>query len=96
MRLLFIICESSVETHIMDILIQVGCPGYTRFTGSTGYGHNGRREGSSVWPGLNSIIMSGVPEEMVPSVLEAIEQFNQERAGRLTVKVFSVPAEEYM
>lgn len=95
MRLLFIICEASVDERIMEMLEHLGAPGYTRFTGAIGNGRRGRREGTPIWPGLNSILMTCVPETLVPHILEGLERLEAERAGRLAVKVFSVPAEEF-
>jgi hypothetical protein len=94
-RLLFIICESGVETRVTDMLTRVGAPGYTRFTGASGTGAGGIRDGTPVWPGLNSIIMTGVPEAIIPAIMEGIEELETHRGGRLAVKVFSVSAEEY-
>jgi len=96
MRLLFIVYEASVENRVTQILERCGAPGYTRFAGATGDGKRGRREGSPVWPGLNNLIMAGMPEEIVPLVNEGLQKLEDERGGRLAVKVFSVPAEEYL
>ena len=96
MRLLFIVCEASVEGRVTEILGRTGAPGYTRFTGATGSGKCGIREGTPIWPGLNSMIMAGMPEAMVPEVLEGLNRLEEQRGGRLAVKVFSIPAEEYL
>jgi hypothetical protein len=96
MRLLFIVFEASVENRVIEILHRCGAPGFTRFADGTGDGKRGRREGSPVWPGLNNLIMSGVPEEIVPLITESLQKLEDERGGRLAVKVFSVPAEEYL
>ena len=95
MKLLFIICESSVEDRITELLSKCGAPGYTRFTGGTGFGHSGLREGTPVWPGLNSLIMSAMPQELVPTVFSGIEDMKSNRAGKLAVRAFVVPMEEY-
>jgi hypothetical protein len=96
MRLLFIVCESSVEGRVAEILNGIGAPGYTRFTNLSGRGRHGLRDGSAIWPGLNDILMSCVPEALVAAVLEGLQNLENERGGRLAVKVFSVPAEEYL
>jgi hypothetical protein len=96
MRFLFIICEASVEHRVTDMLDALGCPGYTRFTGAMGSGKRGPREGTPVWPGLNSVIMAGMPEAQVPDVIQGLQDLETERQGRLAIKVFSTAAEEYM
>lgn len=95
MRLLFIICEAGVDGRVMDILDHVGAAGYTRFSGATGKGKHGRRDGTPIWPGLNSIIMSYVDEAHVEAIFEGLDHLEEERNGRLAVKIFSVPAEEH-
>jgi hypothetical protein len=95
MKLLFIVCESSVDDKIMELLTRLGAPGYTRFTGGTGFGNSGLREGTAVWPGLNSMIMSAVPEHLVPAVHSGIDDLKAHRSGKLAVKVFVSPLEEY-
>ncbi len=95
MQLLFILCESGVEDKLIAMLIEIGVPGYSRFANSTGYGKNGKREGSPIWPGLNTLLIVGVPQEMTPKVLDAVNKLEEQRNGRLAVKIFAVPAEEY-
>jgi hypothetical protein len=92
---MFIICEAGVEERLVHMLRDAGVPGYTRFSNATGSGKRGRREGSPVWPGLNTLFMVGAPEEMVPAILESIDKLEKERDGRLSVKVFSATAQEY-
>lgn len=96
MRLLFIICEASVDGRVTEVLGRLGAPGYTRFTGATGSGKKGLREGTPVWPGLNSVILACVPDDLLTEVLEALEGLSAERSNRLAIKVFSVPADEYL
>jgi hypothetical protein len=95
MRLLFIICDASADARVMGLLDRLEVPGYTRFTGAIGNGPRGRREGTPIWPGQNSLVMTCVPEEMVAGVLAALDKLSAERQGRLALKVFSVPAEQY-
>ena len=94
MKLLIIICESSVEAKIADLLRSLGAPGYTRFTGGTGFGKSGLREGTSVWPGLNSMILAAVPEDLVLPIHSRIDELKVHRAGKLAVKIFILPMEE--
>jgi hypothetical protein len=95
MRLLTIICEASADAKIVDALDRCEVTGYTRLTGATGRGASGVRDGTSVWPGLNSIIYVGAEEEMVAKVIEELKALDEHRGGRLALKVFSVDAEVY-
>ena len=40
-------------------------------------------------------VVAGVPEGLIPEILEGIERIQAQRSGRLAVKVFAVPTEEY-
>jgi hypothetical protein len=94
MRLLFIICEANVDERIMEMIMEAGGTGYTRFTDAFGNGSHGRREGSPVWPGLNSVIIAAMPDENVQGLTDRIKALQAERSGRLGVRVFAAPAEQ--
>ena len=94
MRLLFIVCEANVDERIIELIVEAGASGYTRFTGAFGNGEHGRREGSPVWPGLNSIVLTAVSEEQAERLTELILNLKAERHDRLGVRVFSVPADQ--
>ncbi len=94
MRLLFIVCEANVDERIMEFIAQAGATGYTRLTDAFGNGEHGRREGSPIWPGLNSVIFAAVTDEQAERLTELIEGLRVERAHRVAIRVFSVPAEQ--
>lgn len=94
MKMLFIICEAGIDDRVMQGLTAIGAPGYTRFTDAIGSGKHGVREGSPVWPGKNSLVLSCVPDELVAKVKALIAKLNEERQGRLVIKVFATDAEE--
>lgn len=94
MRLTFIVCEASVDERIMAMLTEAGASGYTRLTGAYGSGSHGRREGSPVWPGLNSIIMSAMTDEQIETVRRRIRDLVEEREGRLAIRMFAAPVEQ--
>jgi len=94
MRMLFVICEANADSRVIELLTEAGVTGYTRFTDAFGNGTHGRREGSPIWPGLNSLILACVPDEVVDRVRQAVTKLQEERAGRLAVRVFAAPAEQ--
>ena len=95
-RLLFIVCEANVEERVLNELVDVGCPGYTRFSGAIGYGSRGRREGSPVWPGLNSLVISAVPDELEQDVVSRLRALEAERGSGLALKVFASECRELL
>lgn len=96
MQMLFILCEANVDGRVIELLHSVNVPGYTRFTGAVGFGASGRREGTPVWPGLNSLILVYASEVEVQAVRDALRRLEEERQGRVVLKVFAVPAEKVL
>lgn len=94
MRLTFIVCEASVDERVMAMLTEAGASGYTRLTDAFGNGSHGRREGSPIWPGLNSIIMSAMTDEQIDTMRQRIEELVAEREGRLAIRMFATPVEQ--
>ncbi|MBU0609129.1 MAG: hypothetical protein KKI08_14685 [Armatimonadetes bacterium] len=64
-KLLLIVCDQSVEPDVMDTLREHGLNHYTRWTDCQGSGETGRREGTPVWPGLNTVVMVVLPAEAI-------------------------------
>ena len=91
MVLLTIICETSFDETIHGLLDKVGAPGFTRFSGVTGSGETGRREGTIVWPGRNTIFLAAMEEaladQFVAGLGDAIEVAS--RVRKPAVRVFS-------
>ncbi|HSV74272.1 MAG TPA: hypothetical protein VLH79_10985 [Chthonomonadales bacterium] len=95
MRMFIIVCEAGVDERVIEHLERLGAPGFTRFTGAIGHGRHGRREGTAVWPGLNSVLITCLPAELHELLLAAVDALRVERNGRLAIRVFSVPAEDH-
>ena len=94
MKMTFVMCESAVEEKVIATLHDLGAPGYTRFTGATGFGSHGRREGSAVWPGLNTMFVGVMPDAVVDALCDRMSALADERNGRLALRIFTVPAEQ--
>jgi hypothetical protein len=90
-ELLTIICETAFDETIHGLLDRVGAPGFTRFSGVTGAGETGRREGTVVWPGRNTIFLAAMEEvladEFVTGLRDAIADAS--RVRKPAVRVFS-------
>jgi hypothetical protein len=93
MELLTIICETACDDEIMRLLDEVGAPGYTKIPGATGMGATGRREGSTVWPGRNTIYLVAIESEQAQVFIEKMEQTirEQSKTRRIAIKVFAQP-----
>ena len=64
-KLLQIVCDQSVEPDVMEVLSRHGLNHYTRWTDCQGSGDTGRREGTPVWPGLNTLVMVVLPADEI-------------------------------
>lgn len=71
-KLAFIVCDQGVEPDVLGALDELGLPHYTRWTDCSGSGETGVREGSAIWPGLNSVIMVLMPAAKVDKLAERL------------------------
>ena len=93
MEMLTIICETAIDEEIHRLLDEVEAPGFTRFSGVTGLGATGRREGTTVWPGRNTIYFAVMEEERASRFVDLLQELVRRESAtrRLAVKVFSHP-----
>jgi len=95
MRFLMIICETGLDQEVVEALDAVHVPGYTKFSGVSGVGETGRREGTPIWPGQNTILLVGLPDNLVPPLMERLQPLRAGYRGQLrAIKVFAFPVEE--
>lgn len=73
-KLAFIICDQGVEPDVLAALGRLDLPHYTRWTDCSGSGETGIRDGSAIWPGLNSVIMVLMPADKVESVVACLHE----------------------
>lgn len=64
-KLVFIICDQSVEPDVMDTLQQQGLGHYTLWGDCQGAGTTGIRQGTPIWPGLNTVVMVVMGEAQI-------------------------------
>ena len=71
-RLAIVVYDQAIEVDILDCLAGVGIEHYTLWHGAMGAGRTGRREGSPIWPGLNNVLLLGIPEGQVEPMVKAL------------------------
>ena len=71
-KLVFIVFDQGVEPDVMEILQRVGLSHYTSWGDCVGSGETGTRQGTPIWPGLNTAVMIAMPEERVEPLREAL------------------------
>ena len=71
-KLVFIVMDSSAEPDIMAALAELELPHFTRWEDVVGSGETGRKEGTAVFPGLNTVIVIVMPETTVAPLVERL------------------------
>ncbi|NPV48285.1 MAG: hypothetical protein HPY69_15170 [Armatimonadetes bacterium] len=91
-RLAFIVTEEGFEPDVMEALKQLGLNHFTRWTNCTGSGETGIREGTAVWPGLNSVIMVLMDAALVEPLWERLVAARDDFTITPGVKMFVTDA----
>lgn len=93
-QMLLIICETNFASRLVQLLNGLEITGYTSFGGVSGVGATGRHEGTSVWPGSNTILFTVVTNPaMIDRIIERAEEvIDAEYAKRPGFRAFSIPA----
>jgi hypothetical protein len=73
-KVLFLIVDQGVEPDVMDTLKQMGLNHYTSWTDCSGSGETGTRQGTAVWPGLNTVILLVLGEELVEPLVQRLHE----------------------
>ncbi len=93
MKLLLIIYDSGIDESIDDIVEELDLPGYTKLTGATGCGGQGRKLGSVVWPGTNNILYAALEEERIPPFVARLRQLQADFHLKPAITILAVPVE---
>ena len=94
-KLAFIVVESNAEPDVMAALEELGLKHYTRFSDVPGQGETRRREGTAVFPGLNTMIMVAMPGEMVEAMVRRLHQVRDEFTITPGMKIIVTDAEMF-
>ncbi len=82
MKLILLTYYIGVHDEVMELLGRHGVCTYTRWREVEGRISGGEpREGTHVWPGANSALMTVVDDGGVGGILAEIEAFNRRREG---------------
>lgn len=94
-QMILMICETNFAQRMVKLLDELGTSGYTSFGGVSGVGQTGRHEGTSVWPGTNTIMFTVVEDaDMIDKIIEGAQEIIEaEYATRPGFKAFRIPAE---
>lgn len=87
-QLAFIVFEEGFEPDVREAMQRLGIAHFTRWTDCDGAGETGIREGTAVWPGLNTVIMALMPAAQVAALWEALKKARDRFPITPGIKVF--------
>ena len=95
MKMLMIVCETGIDYRVVKVLDEAHVPGYTRYSGVSGVGETGRRLGSPIMPGQNTVFLSVMSDELAQQVTEKLKELvdSFEERRKPALRVFAMPAE---
>lgn len=81
MKAVFIIFDQAHRERILEALDHLNCRGFTSWNQVTGRGsvEGEPHYGSHAWPSLASAIITMVPDERVPLLLDRLRSFDNDR-----------------
>ena len=83
MKLVLMTYYAGVHDEVMEMLDKLGICTYTRWREVEGRISCGEpREGTHVWPGMNSALFVVVKKELAESLISDIEEFNRENTDQ--------------
>lgn len=92
--LLLVLCASSHEEAVRDLLEKHGAAGFTEIPEVLGSGATGKHLGTRAFPGESSLIFTVVHEEQMEELVAALREMAASCPPGEGVKVYSLAAEE--
>jgi hypothetical protein len=81
-ELYLILYPKEMEDEIVDVLEDIGVPGYTQFPKMIGRGRKTKHFDNSIWPGSTGAIFTVVDPQLGPTLARSFEHLNHELEGR--------------
>ena len=98
MKLVLIVFNFVYDEQVRSMIEELRIPGFTEVPRVFGTGESGKRLGTHIFPGHDTMLLTVVPEEQMAPLLDAIRQFKQGLADRAKrhggIKAFVLPVEQ--
>ena len=96
MKMLMIVFRSSLRGRVEELLQNCDVQAYTEIQETVGSGESGPAEGSSIWPGVNSVIMVALMDDHADRVGKEVKAFVEQGAknkswAKPPIRVFAWP-----
>ncbi|HEX8966715.1 MAG TPA: hypothetical protein VF937_02475 [Chloroflexota bacterium] len=93
-----IVFPQGVEDDLIELLDQLGVPGYTEVQKVTGRGPRGRHFDTAVWPGADGAIFTVVTDDQAAALSTALTNYSHrlegDSQGLYGVHVFTWPCRQ--
>jgi hypothetical protein len=73
-KLVIAVFDQGVEPDVLEVLAEQGIAHWTRISDVHGSGREGTKEGSPVWPGLNTMLLLVLTEEQVQPLVDRLHE----------------------
>ena len=98
MELYLILYPKEREDTILQVLEEIGVPGYTEFPKCIGRGRRIKHFDNPTWPGATGAIFTVIPREQAPALVRPFRQLNrqlEERSrGVASLHIFALPCRQ--
>jgi hypothetical protein len=74
----FIFYDRAIDEEVLDILRSCSIDYYTRWQDVSGVGSTGPHLGDHVWPALNNVMLTVVPEERHSEILDRVRRLRED------------------
>jgi hypothetical protein len=96
MKMLMIVFRSSLRERVEALLHTSEVYAYTVIPETRGLGETGPAEGSSIWPGVNSVVMVALTDDQAERVSKAVNAYVEQTGRRKErakppIRVFAWP-----
>ncbi|MGQ9730838.1 MAG: PG0541 family transporter-associated protein [Candidatus Zipacnadales bacterium] len=94
--MLMMCCESGLDLKVIEVLEELGAPGYTVCEQLKGMGSTGRKHGNPIWPGHSVVVHACVDDTLIPQIVERVREARDEYVKRPGCAIFAVPVEKLL
>lgn len=96
MKMLMIVFRSSLKDRVENLLQRCDVNAYTEIQETMGLGETGLAEGSSIWPGVNTVVMVALPDDHAERVGNEVRALVEEGSrnkhlAKPPIRVFAWP-----
>ena len=94
-QLVILVMDQGVEIDVMEAMTELGLEHFTRFSDISGSGETGRRVGSPIWPGLNTVLLLVIPALQVQPLIDRCHAIRDSFPITPGMKFIVLPARMY-